>query len=152
MTDTVTKARRSEIMSLVRGKDTKPEIKVRSFLHRKGLRYRLHANNLPGKPDMVLPKYKTVVFIHGCFWHGHKNCKLARVPKSNIEFWNEKIQGNARRDEANKIKLNALGWRVLTVWECELTQNDLDSLARTIKAAKQTHTAPAARSSHLETA
>ena len=120
-------------MSLVRGKNTKPEIRVRSFLHAQGLRYRLHDKRLPGKPDLVFPKYKTAVFIHGCFWHGHADCKLARVPKSNVEFWNTKIQGNAKRDKIKQEKLAELGWRVITLWECEITENRLMKLLMEIK-------------------
>lgn len=132
MTDTVTKERRSEIMASVSQKDTKPEIIVRSFLHRKGLRYRLHVKDLPGKPDMVFPRLKTVVFINGCFWHGHddKGCKLARIPKSNIQFWVNKIKVNRERDKKNWNKLESLGWHVVLVWECQLTHEGfLESLA-----------------------
>lgn len=122
--DNISKKERSHIMSLVKQKNTKPEMFVRSFLHRKGLRYRLHDNKLPGKPDLVFPKYKTVVFIHGCFWHGHDDpkCKLARIPKSRVEFWTNKVKSNHERDIKNKEILQAMGWRVLTIWECELTE------------------------------
>jgi len=135
VTDTVTKARRSEIMAAVRGKDTKPERKVRSFLHSNGLRYRLHAKDLPGKPDLVFPKYRTVVFINGCFWHGHADCQLARMPKSNVKFWNDKIQANKDRDKMNNKRLRALDWRVITVWECKLSPRDLNRLMGSIKKA-----------------
>lgn len=132
MTDTVTKKRRSEIMASVGQKDTKPEKIVRSFLHRKGMRYRLHVKDLPGKPDMVFPRLKTVLFINGCFWHGHEDnkCKLARIPKSNIEFWTNKIEGNRKRDKKNWKILETRGWRVVVVWECPLAQKDfLENIA-----------------------
>ncbi len=124
MTDTVTKKRRSEIMALVSQKNTKPELVVRSYLHKKGLRYRLHVKELAGKPDIVFRRLKTVVFVNGCFWHGHreKKCKLARIPKSNVDFWKAKIEGNRKRDEQNWRTLNEQGWRVIVVWECQLTK------------------------------
>lgn len=120
--DTVTREKRSSIMSSIRSKDTGPELRVRSFLHRQGLRFKLHSKSLPGKPDLVFPKYKTVLFVNGCFWHGHtdRNCKLARLPKSNISFWKDKIERNAKRDKEQQAKLTALGWRVLVIWECEI--------------------------------
>lgn len=124
MVDNISKKERSRVMSLVKQKDTGPEIAVRSFLHRRGFRYRLHDKRLPGKPDMVFPKYKCVLFIHGCFWHGHHdpNCKLARTPKSNIKFWKEKVVSNQKRDERNISKLKKMGWRVLLVWECQIRE------------------------------
>jgi DNA mismatch endonuclease (patch repair protein) len=114
-------------MAAVKHKDTKPEMKVRSFLHRHGLRYRLHDNKLPGKPDLVFPKYRTVLFVHGCFWHGHpdEQCKLARIPKSNVKFWSEKISGNRERDEKNIERLQELGWNVVVIWECQLSNSEL---------------------------
>jgi len=126
MTDTVTKKRRSEIMASVGQKDTKPELFVRSFLHRKGLRYRLHAKDLPGKPDLVFHRFKTVLFVNGCFWHGHedRNCKLARTPKSNVGFWVKKVKTNRERDHKNRELLKELGWAVIVVWECELSNID----------------------------
>lgn len=113
-------------MSRVKNKDTQPELRVRSLLHRLGYRFRLHRKDLPGKPDIVLPKYKSVVFVHGCFWHGH-DCSRGRRPTSNVEFWNSKLDKNIERDELNQEFLGQLGWRVLTVWECE-TRN-VDTLA-----------------------
>lgn len=107
-------------MSAVRGKDTKPEMIVRKYLFSKGLRFRLHVKSLPGNPDIVLPKYKTVVFINGCFWHGHDGCKNFRIPKSNVEFWENKIMANKSRDAVNEIKLKQMGWSVIRVWECEI--------------------------------
>lgn len=107
-------------MSAVKGKDTKPEMIVRKYLFSKGLRFRLHVKSLPGNPDIVLPKYKTVVFINGCFWHGHNGCKYSHLPKSNVEFWENKITANKSRDTGNEIKLKQMGWRVIRVWECEI--------------------------------
>ena len=111
---------RSYNMSMIRGKDTKPEEKVRKFLFAQGFRYRKNDKRLPGKPDIVLPKYNTVIFINGCFWHCHKGCKYYVFPKSNTEFWEKKLEGNIQRDQINYEKLKALGWHVLVVWECEI--------------------------------
>lgn len=113
---------RSYNMSRIRAKDTKPEIFVRKFLHQNGLRFILHDKRLPGKPDVVLPKYGTAILIHGCFWHGHKGCKHFVLPKSNQDYWTPKIQNNRRNDRKHKIALKKLGWNVLTVWECELSK------------------------------
>lgn len=110
-------------MASVSGKETKPEIAVRSFLFRQGFRFRKNVKTLPGKPDIVLAKYKTVIFIHGCFWHGH-TCKKAARPTSNTEFWNAKIQGNMERDKRVKSELKKSGWKVLTVWDCELKNKE----------------------------
>ncbi len=113
-------------MSRVRSKDTKPEILVRKFLHKNGFRYRLHVKDLSGKPDIVLPKYKTVIFIHGCFWHGHEGCKKASLPKTRTEWWTDKIQKNAANDQNVEITLLDLGWRVIKIWECELKSKILE--------------------------
>ncbi len=118
-TDVFTPEKRSEVMSLVRSKNTKPELFVRSLLHRMGYRFRLHRKDLPGKPDIVLPKYRAVIFVHGCFWHQHPGCKKATLPKQNAEFWKDKLEGNVRRDEQARHRLEEAGWRVLVVWECE---------------------------------
>lgn len=107
-------------MSHVRGKDTKPEVMVRQFLFAQGFRYRLYRKDLPGKPDIVLPKYKTVIFINGCFWHGHSGCKYATIPEANHDFWLAKISGNIERDKSNHAKLFELGWKVIEIWQCEL--------------------------------
>ena len=107
-------------MSHVRGKDTKPEVMVRQFLFPNGFRYRLYRKDLPGKPDIVLPKYKTVIFINGCFWHGHFGCKYATIPDANHDFWLAKISGNIERDKSNYAKLFELGWKVIEIWQCEL--------------------------------
>ncbi len=107
-------------MSRVRSKDTKPEMIVRRFLHSHGFRYKLHDKKLPGKPDLVLPKYKTVIFVHGCFYHGHEGCRYFVVPKTRTDWWLDKINSNRRRDAANNTKLIEADWRILTVFECEL--------------------------------
>lgn len=116
-------------MALVRHKDTKPELRVRRFFHAAGLRYRLHPKALPGRPDLIFPARRVAVFIHGCFWHRHPapGCKLARLPKSRLEFWQPKLDGNAARDIRNTLALEAAGWRVLIIWECET--RDLAKLA-----------------------
>ena len=114
------KNKRSECMSKIRSKDTKPELTLRKALFARGFRYRVNDKKLPGKPDIVLPKYKTVIFLHGCFWHRHEHCKYACTPKTNTEFWVDKIASNSERDKINTEKLTALGWNVLTVWECEI--------------------------------
>ena len=120
MADVHSKETRSYNMSRIRSKDTKPELLVRKFLHKNGFRYRLHVKDLPGKPDIVLPKYKTVIFIHGCFWHGHEGCKYFVVPKTRTEWWLNKIQTNAENDQRAEEALESLGWRIIQVWECEL--------------------------------
>lgn len=130
--DVVDKATRSRMMSGIRGKDTKPELRVRSHLHRAGLRYRLHAK-LPGKPDLVFPKHRTVVFVHGCFWHRHTNCRYSTTPQSNAAFWQTKFAANVKRDALVQEQLTALGWRVLVVWGCQTSKEDLDALAATIR-------------------
>lgn len=108
-------------MSRIRSKDTVPELALRKILHRFGLRYRLGGAGLPGKPDLVFPRYRSVVFVHGCFWHRHKGCKIASVPKSNVGFWTAKFEKNVARDARVAQELAALGWRVFIVWECELS-------------------------------
>ncbi|RRB06853.1 very short patch repair endonuclease [Larkinella rosea] len=120
MADVHTPQQRSFNMSRVRSKDTKPELIVRKFLHAHGFRYRLHDKMLPGKPDLVLPKYKTIIFVHGCFFHGHEECRYFVVPKTRTDWWLDKINGNRRRDAENNLKLVAANWRILTIFECEL--------------------------------
>jgi DNA mismatch endonuclease (patch repair protein) len=120
MADRITGAQRSKVMSKVRSKDTAIELYIRSALHRRGFRFRKNVSDLPGKPDVVLPKYKCVIFIHGCFWHQHAGCKRATVPQTRVEFWTRKLTGNVERDKLNQAKLQTQGWRVLTVWECSL--------------------------------
>ncbi len=120
MADVHSKETRSYNMSRIKGKNTKPEMLVRQFLHANGFRYRLHVKDLPGKPDIVLPKYKTVIFIQGCFWHGHNQCKYYVVPKTKTNWWLDKINGNKTKDIANIELLRQAGWHVLEIWECEL--------------------------------
>jgi DNA mismatch endonuclease, patch repair protein len=127
MTDRLTREHRSWNMSRIRGKDTNPERVIRSLLHRAGLRFSLHTK-LPGKPDIVLPKHSAVVMVHGCFWHRHQGCRMAYTPKSNVGFWIEKFRQNVARDEAAKKQLRRMGWRVYTVWECQI-ERDPDSAA-----------------------
>ena len=117
MADVVGQAVRSRIMASIRGKDTRPEMIVRRGLHARGFRYRLHDRRLPGRPDLVLPRRRAVILVHGCFWHGH-HCPLFRWPESRAEFWRQKITGNRERDAGNLGRLRALGWRVLVIWEC----------------------------------
>ena len=105
-------------MSRIRGKDTKPELRVRSQLHRMGYRFRLHRKDLPGRPDIVLPKYDTVIFVHGCFWHRHKGCRFAYTPKTRVAFWETKFEQNVRRDRRNDAALRKRGWRIIRIWEC----------------------------------
>ncbi|NCO35005.1 MAG: very short patch repair endonuclease [Armatimonadetes bacterium CG2_30_59_28] len=124
MTDVFTKAKRSEVMSLIKGRDTQPERAVRSMLHRMGYRFRLHRSDLPGKPDLALSRYRTVIFVHGCFWHRHQGCRFAYTPKTRRDFWVTKLESNVTRDLFVKKELRKLGWHVLTVWECELRNTD----------------------------
>lgn len=118
--DIVSKVERSRMMSRIKNKNTKPEIIVRQYLHNLGFRFRLHQSELPGTPDMVLRKYKVVIFVNGCYWHRHENCKLAYTPKSNSKFWLDKFNQNTMRDKKNYAALRAKGWQVLVVWECEI--------------------------------
>ena len=120
MADVKTPEERSRNMAAVKGKDTKPEMIVRKYLFSRGLRFRVQVRKLPGTPDIVLPKYKTAIFVNGCFWHGHEGCKYFRLPKSNVEFWKEKIERNIERDRESMQALFDLGWKVVRVWECEL--------------------------------
>lgn len=122
MTDNLTKAERSALMARVRSKNTRPEIAVRRMTHAAGYRFRLHRRDLPGTPDLVFPARRKVIFVNGCFWHGHtaSTCRLARVPKSRQGFWIDKVRNNRARDDANKERLKRFGWKSLVVWECEL--------------------------------
>lgn len=124
--DVFTEEKRSQIMSRVSGKNTKPELVVRSLLHRMGYRFRLHRKDLPGKPDITLPKYNKVIFVHGCFWHGHTGCSRSKRPTSNEKFWMEKLDKNIARDKAAIDNLKELGWAVMVVWTCEV--NNLHTL------------------------
>lgn len=123
MSDIFSLQKRSAIMSKIGGKNTKPEILVRKFIFSKGFRYRINVKILPGKPDIVLPKYKTVIFVNGCFWHGH-NCKKGKLPSSNIDFWKKKISNNKSRDDKNSDLLIKLGWKVIIIWQCEISKID----------------------------
>ena len=133
MVDSLTPQHRSWNMSRIRSKDTSPERAVRSLLHRLGYRFRLHRKDLPGNPDIVLPKYGTVVFVHGCFWHRHPGCKYATTPRTRTEFWQQKFDRNVERDARAAAALRERGWRVIVVWECEL--KNLDALARRLDAS-----------------
>lgn len=134
MADKVSKKVRSRNMSAIKGKNTKPEMIVRRFLHHKGYRFRLHRKDLPGKPDITLARYKTVIFVHGCFWHQHSNCNNAVMPKTNVAFWQDKLNGNIVRDKKNTLLLQEKGWQVLTIWECEVTsESNMEKLTKKIR-------------------
>lgn len=120
MVDVHNKETRSYNMSRIKGKNTKPELLVRKFLFTNGFRYRLNIKDLPGKPDLMLPKYKTVIFINGCFWHGHQGCRYFVIPQTRTDWWLEKINGTRFRDQENIVQLNASGWNIITIWECQL--------------------------------
>ncbi|MCZ4409527.1 very short patch repair endonuclease [Cryomorphaceae bacterium 1068] len=137
---------RSYNMSRVKGKNTKPEVQVRKYLHAAGFRYTLHGKykgkKLPGKPDIILPAYKSIVFVHGCFWHAHKDCKFFRIPDTRSNFWKEKLLGNRLRDTENSIKLEQMGWTVFVVWTCGLKTNEkaeitLNGLTQQLSLQKQ---------------
>jgi DNA mismatch endonuclease (patch repair protein) len=134
--DTYDSLKRSAVMRKVKSKNTKPELQVRSMLHRMGFRFRLHRGDLPGKPDIVLPRWHAVILVQGCFWHGHAGCKDANRPASNTEYWNRKIDRNIERDRLNKARLEAMGWRVITVWTCRLADEERlsDDFRRQIQA------------------
>ena len=127
MADVHSKETRSYNMSRIRSKNTKPEMLVRKFLHKNGFRYRLHVKGLPGKPDIVLPKYKTVIFIHGCFWHGHEGCKYYVVPKTRTEWWLNKIGTNIANDTNAESLLKASGWNIIKIWECQLKKSTIEN-------------------------
>ncbi|MGP0628558.1 very short patch repair endonuclease [Nitrospina sp. 32_T5] len=131
MVDILTREKRSWNMSQIRSRDTKPEIFVRKLLHRMGYRFRLHSRKLPGKPDIILPRYNSVVFVHGCFWHRHRGCRFAYTPKSRIEFWKNKFKANVQRDKTVARELADQGWRRLVIWECEV--NDIDKLSERLE-------------------
>lgn len=120
-------------MSRIRGKDSASEMRLRRLIHGMGFRYRLHVKTLPGTPDLVFPARKAVIFMHGCFWHRHRDCRLARMPKSRVDFWREKLEANKRRDEENVSRLNELGWRVLVVWECQMKEKDLNEVSNVVR-------------------
>lgn len=124
--DIVDSATRSRMMSAIRGRNTKPEVALRRALHRRGLRFRLHVKGLAGTPDLVLPRYGVAVFVHGCFWHRHEDCRFATTPTTRPEFWQEKFRQNVERDARNQAELRIAGWRVAVIWECSLTPAKLD--------------------------
>ena len=134
MSDVLTPAQRHECMSRIRSRNTTPEKAVRNELWRRGYRYRLNDRRLPGTPDLVLPKYRAVIFINGCFWHGHKGCSKYVVPKSNVDFWKAKVAKNIERDLQNAQRLDILAWTVITVWECELSKKNLEGTINRIEA------------------
>ena len=133
MADIVDRATRSRMMSGIGAIDTRPEMAVRSYLHRAGLRFRLHRPDLPGRPDIVLPRWRSVLFVHGCFWHRHPGCRFAYTPKSNVRFWHKKFEGNVARDRRNVAQLRAVGWRVHTIWGCQIKERALERLVRVIR-------------------
>lgn len=134
VTDVVDKSTRSRMMSGIRGKNTKPELRLRSVLHLAGFRFRLHYRHLPGRPDLVLPKFRAAVFVHGCFWHQHQGCPAATMPASNVAFWQGKLGSNVARDQRTASAVRAAGWRVATIWECALRQLDDGHLAAVVGA------------------
>lgn len=136
MADVVDRATRSRMMSGIRGRDTKPELLVRKYLHAHGLRYRIAPKNMPGKPDIVLAKHRAVVFVHGCFWHRHEGCRYTATPTTNSNFWQKKFQANVARDELASKLLADAGWRVFVIWECEVTDKKLRWLLRHIIRTK----------------
>jgi len=138
MADTITRERRSWNMSRIKGRNTGPELRLRSLLHRAGFRFRLHAKELPGRPDIILPKYRVAIFVHGCFWHRHQGCRNATTPSTRTEFWQSKFDSNVSRDERNRTDLRAAGWTVFTVWECELKSDAsgvVERLSRDVRKA-----------------
>lgn len=140
MTDVHSKQVRSYNMSKISGKNTKPEIVVRKFLHKTGFRFRLHSVELPGKPDLIFPSLKIAIFVNGCFWHGHENCKHYVIPKTRTDWWTAKLNRNIARDKNNIFDLKKLGWKVLVIWECELKKNaekKLQQIAELLTQAKQ---------------
>ena len=131
--------KRSEVMSKIRGKNTKPEMILRSELFKKGYRFRVHRKDLPGNPDIVLPKYHSVIFVHGCFWHYHKNCREGRIPSSNYEFWKEKLQRNIKKDADNIKALRKEDWKVFVIWECEIEKKIEITIRNLIKSIEPTN-------------
>lgn len=132
--DKITSEQRHYTMSRIRGKDTKPEILVRKYLFSEGFRFRKNDKRYPGHPDIVLPKYKTVVFVNGCFWHGHEGCKYYTVPKTNTEFWVAKVQRNQARDRSDVTALSEMGWNVITIWECQLDKANINQTLEKLTA------------------
>ncbi|MDT3684764.1 MAG: very short patch repair endonuclease [Pseudorhodoplanes sp.] len=143
MTDRLTPIQRSQNMARIRGRNTKPELAVRSALFKAGFRFRLHKKGLPGRPDLVLPKYRLAVFVHGCFWHGH-SCRRGSLPASNVAFWTKKIRGNVERDQRNIAALRQTGWNVAVLWACKL-EADTTKLIRKLRVLRQRTRAKARR-------
>lgn len=137
MADTISKEHRSWNMSRIKGKDTKPEVRVRSWLFRHGYRFRKNDKRLPGVPDVVLPKYKSVIFVNGCFWHRHKGCKYAYNPKSRVDFWQKKFAQNVINDKLHRDELEQMGWKVITIWECELKDSPEEVMENVSRALKK---------------
>lgn len=136
--DVVDAATRSRMMSGIRSRDTRPEMTVRRYLHAHGFRYRLHARNLPGSPDLVLPKYRVAIFVHGCFWHRHPGCRYATTPASNAERWQHKFDTNVERDRRKEAQLREAGWRVIVIWECELRKEPEERLRTLVEQISAT--------------
>jgi len=135
--DVLTAEQRSKNMAAIRSKNSKPEIVVRKLLHRLGFRFRLHRRDLPGCPDLVLPKYKTVIFVNGCFWHQHANCKHSHIPQTRVDYWSAKLNATVERDQRNIKDLARLGWRTIVVWECQLKH--MEEIATQLKAIPEIH-------------
>lgn len=132
--DSLTREQRHRCMSNVKNKNTKPEILVRKFLFSQGYRFRLHRKDLPGKPDIVLPRFRTVIFVNGCFWHGHKNCRSSKLPETNKEFWTSKIASNIERDNQVRLELAQMGWRVIDIWQCKLKPRKIENTLKQLNA------------------
>lgn len=140
--DRLDKDKRSKVMAKIRSKNTKPEITLRKALYKKGIRYRVNYKKIPGTPDIVLTKYRTAIFINGCFWHGHENCKIAHIPKTNTTYWENKINKNKERDKNTTLQLLAMGWKVLTIWECEINNSNMENLILNIRTIMNKITTP----------
>jgi len=138
--DIVSSDKRSEMMSRIRGQDTKPEILVRSLLHRLGYRFRLHGRDLPGTPDIILPRHKKIIFVHGCFWHRHEGCKDATIPKTRTEWWLDKLNKNGERDKKNLENLQSSGWKVITIFECEIESKSQEVIISKLSKIKNDNT------------
>ncbi len=137
--DRISPEQRSRNMSRIKGRDTKPEIRLRSALHREGLRFRVCRNDMPGRPDIVFPRQKLAIQVRGCFWHQHSGCKAGRIPSSNLDYWKPKLEANAKRDAEKDTELRSLGWQVLVFWECEIRKDDLiEQIVRDVKAQLRT--------------
>lgn len=136
------KKKRSKVMAKIRSKNKKPEVLLRKSLYKKGIRYRINYKKIPGTPDIVLTKYKIAIFVHGCFWHGHENCKIAHIPKSNTIYWENKINRNKERDNISTMQLFAMGWKVLVIWECEIKKKNIENIVCQIQTMMAKDTPP----------